>query len=76
MRARNAFLASAELTGGVVGGVSITSEKGRDCTFVNPWPGRTVRLVRAGKPGELLASERFTFKTAINESIEITPNQR
>lgn len=81
LRARGAFLVSAELKNGEVCGVRIVSEKGRDCTIVNPWPGKTVRVVRApstrswwgGKGAEAVSGERFTLKTAINETLELKP---
>ena len=49
LRAVGAFLVSAELKNGEIRGVTILSEKGRDCTIQNPWPGKSVRLVRNGK---------------------------
>ena len=76
LRAHGAFLVSADFKGGIVSGVEITSEKGTDCAIVNPWPGKKVQVMRAGKPRELLTGERFTFKTAINETIELTPKDR
>ena len=61
LRARGAFLVSAELKAGEVRGVRITSEKGRDCTIQNPWPGKKVRLVRthstsSGQDGKVEAA--------------------
>ena len=44
LRAHGAFLISAEMKQGVVRGVKIFSEKGRDCTVQNPWPGKSVKL--------------------------------
>lgn len=52
LRARGAFLVSAELKGGVVSGVKILSEKGRDCTVLNPWTGQ--RQTFQTKPGETI----------------------
>ncbi len=79
LRAVGAFLVSAEMKNGVVSGVRIVSEKGRDCTVVNPWPGKQVRIVRTGaKPGpaaETKQGERFSFRTAMNETIEIIPEK-
>lgn len=69
LRAYGAFLVSAELKAGEVGDVTIVSEKGRDCTLVNPWPGRAVTLVRNGTPAETLRGDRFTFKTSAGEAI-------
>jgi hypothetical protein len=74
-RAWGAFLVSAELKDGSIGKVRILSERGRDCTVLNPWPGKKVQLIRNGKrPGlaaGALAGERFTFKTAVDEIIEL-----
>ena len=66
-----AFLVSAEIKGGLIPGVTILSEKGRDCTIVNPWPGRDVQVFRNGKQSEAMAGERFTLNTAANESLEL-----
>jgi hypothetical protein len=70
LRARGAFLVSAELKNGIVTGVKILSEKGRDCTVQNPWSGKRVRL--AGR--ETLTGDRFTFKTRPGETIELRAN--
>ena len=73
LRARGAFLVSAELKNGVVGRVKILGEKGRPCTVVNPWPGKKIRIVRNGKSAETVSGDRFTMKTAVNEAIELRP---
>jgi len=70
LRAVGAFLVSAQLKDGVIGGVKITSEKGRDCVVQNPWPGKAVRVIRGGKV-ESAIGDRFTLKTAVNEAIEL-----
>ncbi len=49
LRTHGAFLVSAELKNDKVLHVTIFSEKGKDCTIVNPWPGNKVQLVRDGK---------------------------
>ncbi|MFZ4396845.1 MAG: glycosyl hydrolase family 95 catalytic domain-containing protein [Kiritimatiellia bacterium] len=71
LRACGAFLVSAELKGGEVGGVTIRSDKGRDCTVVNPWSPRKVQVNRNGDPAEEVSGERFTLKTSANETIEL-----
>lgn len=76
LRACGAFLVSAEHKGGEVGGVTIRSEKGRDCTVVNPWSPRKVQAVRNGTVAEEFSGERFTFKTSVNETIELTPGRQ
>ena len=73
LRANGAFLVSAELKNGIVSGVKITSEKGGDCTVVNPWPDKKVTLVRNGKPAEILQGNRFTFKTSAGEKLALEP---
>lgn len=73
LRAFGALLVSAELENGVVSGVKLVSEKGRDCTVLNPWPGRPVRIVRNGKPAETATGDRLTFTTAVHETIGLEP---
>lgn len=73
LRAVGALLVSAELKDGIVSGVTIHSEKGRDCALQNPWPGQEVRLVRNAKPAESVSGKRLTFKTAQCETIELAP---
>jgi hypothetical protein len=79
LRTVGAFLVSAELKNGVVPGVKIVSEKGKDCTVVNPWPGSKVQLVRNGKSPVsftgAMEGDRFTFKTAVNETIVLKPGK-
>jgi alpha-L-fucosidase 2 len=71
LRARGAFLVSAELKGGEVRNVRILSEKGRDLMVQNPWPGRNVRVVRNGQPAETVGGERFALKTFAGEEINM-----
>jgi hypothetical protein len=73
LRARGAFVVSAELRGGTIGGVRIVSEKAKDCTVRNPWPGKRVALIRGGQAAETVAGDRFTFRTGFNETIELKP---
>lgn len=42
LRAAGAFLVSAEKKNGVVQPITILSEKGRLCSVLNPWPGKTL----------------------------------
>jgi hypothetical protein len=73
LRARGAFLVSAGMKGGTIGPVRLTSEKGRPCTMVNPWPGRQMRLIRNGTPAEALQGDRVTFATTRGETLELRP---
>ena len=69
LRAYGAFLVSAELKGGHVQPVRITSEKGRDCTVLNPWPAKAIRLLRDGKAPQTLRGPRLTFSTRQGEIV-------
>jgi hypothetical protein len=71
LRAVGAFLVSAELKSGVISGVRISREKGRACTFVNPWPGRKVQVIRNGTKAETVAGGRFTLTTSVNEDFQL-----
>jgi len=55
LRAVGAFLVSGELRNGRVRYVEIESEKGRDCTIQNPWPGQRLAVYKikqkAHQPG-------------------------
>jgi hypothetical protein len=73
LRAKGAFLVSAGLRGGAVGGVEIASEKGLDCCVANPWAGRAVRVTRNGKGAETVTGERFTLKTKPRETLTLAP---
>lgn len=73
LRADGAFLVSAALKSGVVSGVSILSEKGRDCVVSNPWPGKKVKISRNGVAAETVSGERFTLKTKENETLALRP---
>ncbi len=73
LRAVGAFLVSSGYMDGQVQYAVIESEKGRDCTVVNPWPGKTVTLYRDRSKAETLSGERFTFKTSEGETILLLP---
>ncbi|MEI6655306.1 MAG: hypothetical protein WCP45_11090 [Verrucomicrobiota bacterium] len=73
LRAEGAFLVSSSLKGGAVEYVRITSEKGRDCTLVNPWQGKAVDVYRAGKKLESLKGERVVIKTEPNTTLMLVP---
>ena len=49
-----AFLVSGASTEGNVRFVKIHSEKGRDCTRVNPWPAKAIDVYQDGQKVETL----------------------
>jgi alpha-L-fucosidase 2 len=69
LRAYGAFIISSRLQKGHIEFVNIQSEKGRICVMENPWPGKTVQLIRNGKKAVLLSGNRFSFQTKENELI-------
>lgn len=69
LRAAGAFLVSAEIKGGAVGGVALLSEKGKPCTLENPWPGKKVQLTRDGRAAEAIEGKRLVFPTRPGERI-------
>jgi len=73
LRAEGAFLVSSELRDGVVQYVRLLSERGRTCTFENPWPKEPVTLERNGQRAEQLAGKRFAFPTGEDEVIALVP---
>ena len=73
LRAEGAFLVSAALKGGEVQYVRIHSDKGRDCTVVNPWPGKGASVYRDGGQVETLTGDRFTLKSKAGETFVLGP---
>ena len=73
LRARGAFLVSGAIRSGRIAPVTILSEKGRDCTVVNPWPGRAVRIISPGQPARTMSLERLSFKTSPGQTINLRP---
>jgi alpha-L-fucosidase 2 len=71
IRCWGAFLVSGELKNGRVEDVRLLSEKGRDCTMVNPWPGEKVGLYSGHDLLKTLDGARFTFKTSAGASYQI-----
>jgi len=76
LRTVGAFLVSAELKNGVVAGVKIVSEKGKACTVQNPWPGKTVSVIRNGRVSGTFKGERVILKTMPGEAIGLAPTER
>jgi hypothetical protein len=73
LRARGAFLVSAECREGQVQSVRIRSEQGRDCVIQNPWPGEAWAIVRSGQMPERLQTQRASLPTRPGETFELKP---
>ena len=73
LRARGAFLVSAECREGQVQSVRIRSEQGRDCVIQNPWPGEAWVIVRSGQMPERLQTQQASLPTRPGETFELKP---
>ncbi len=73
LRAEGAFLVSSALKNGVVQTVKITSERGRDCTLVNPWADKGVDVYQDGKKLATLQGARVVLKTQPGTTILLNP---
>ena len=75
LRAVGAFLVSCRLVDGKIEHLEIISEQGSPCTIENPLGEQAkVQLVRNGKPSEVLTGKTWSFKTSMNENIQIIIN--
>lgn len=75
LRVWGAFLVSSELKGGVVRQVGIHSEKGRPCTLVNPWPGKSIDVFRDGKKIDNLRGDRVVLKTEAGATFSLVSSE-
>ncbi len=73
LRTPGAFLVSSELKGGLVQYVKITSEKGRDCTLLNPWPGKEICVYRDGVKVDTLKGDKVVLKTQAGQTSLLGP---
>lgn len=71
LRAYGAFRVSSSIKDGEVLDVKIHSEKGRRCTLENPWPGKSILLIRDGGHNQKLSGDIVGFETKINENVEL-----
>jgi alpha-L-fucosidase 2 len=73
LRAKNAFLVSSQLTGGVVQYIDIKSEKGGSLTFSNPW-GASPAITDTTSGGSVsftTSGTSITFSTTTNHNYHI-----
>ena len=79
LRAVGAFLVSSELLEGEVAYVEIKSEKGRSCHVMNPWSGRTCRVLEGEHDQQCEISfqingQLISFETEAGKVYRISPN--
>ena len=78
LRAVGAFLVSSELKDGQVQNLMIESEAGKDCTVLNPWPGKkpaVYELADGGKTpvGVEQVGDKFRFETRAGGKYVVQP---
>jgi hypothetical protein len=76
LREEGAFLVSAAVKKGVIGPVTITSEKGLACRVENPWPGRGVQVETDGKAVAATrnADDTYSFATQPGGTYTLQPH--
>jgi hypothetical protein len=72
LRAYGAFVVSSNLKNGKVEFVKLLSEKGRSCILENPWPGKSIQLIRNGRKAEIMNGDILHFQTRKNELIYLS----
>jgi alpha-L-fucosidase 2 len=76
LRAAGAFLVSAEKKNGVVQPITILSEKGRLCSVLNPWPGKTLGVTgNTVTIAEHPFGQVCTFPTETGKSYTLAPKE-
>lgn len=76
LRAKGAFLVSANYNGEIVTELQIESEKGDMCQLQTPWPGKKITVMKNGKPVPTEQhGEVCSFKTQKKGIYKIYPEQ-
>ena len=73
LRTFGAFLVSSKIENEIVRYIILESEKGKNCTIVNPWSNKKITLYRDGKIAETITGNIITFATKAGELITIVP---
>lgn len=72
IRVEGAFLASGEISNGVIRNISITSEKGKELCLENPWPGCKIQFT-SKEFTKIEEGDIVKFETTANGVYQITP---
>lgn len=76
LRAAGAFLVSAEKKNGVLQPLTIVSEKGRPCSVLNPWPGKTLSVTGSTVTvGERPFGQVCIFPTEAGKTYVVAPRE-
>jgi len=71
--ANGAFLVSSGISGNAVQYVRAVSQRGRNLTFTNPWPGQSLALYRNGNSAGTVSGSRITIMTSAGETLHLAP---
>jgi hypothetical protein len=72
LRARGAFVVTAERKQGSTTFVELTSEAGGTCRLRNPWPSQRVALTKNGRRWQHASGPVLTFETAAGDVIGVS----
>lgn len=73
IRVEGAFLVSGELKNGEVTSLSLFSEKGRDLTLQNPWPGKQLKVKNQSMGEATFTGEFVKIKTEAGGTYQFSP---
>jgi len=74
LRAKGAFLVSADYNGTMVSNMKIFSEKGTKCYVNNPWKGNGIRVTEDGRPIKVYnVGDRYSFATKAGSTYMLYP---
>jgi hypothetical protein len=73
LAARGAFLISASMQNDEIEFVEILSEKGGQCSLLNPWPAAEITVCRNGQAAEGVAGKLLTLSTTAGERVALVP---
>lgn len=74
LRAKGAFLISADYDGQTVQNLTLHSEQGTTCRIRNPWPGQALRVTENGRQIPVSVSEEIgSFPTVAGKTYRIQP---
>lgn len=70
LRAQDAFLVSGKMEKGEVTDIEIFSEKGKNCTILSPWPGKSILILDSSKKQikSTTIGNKINFSTKPGES--------
>jgi len=75
LRAKGAFLVSANYDGKSVLNLEIRSEKGNVCHLNNPWKGHGIRVTQNGIPVKVSnVGEKYSFATGVGKTYMLSPS--